>query len=81
MKLLSLSLVAVALLGCTHTVVETPALKVRRVSFLQKVEIPRLSIGTNGVVTLSGYKTDGGTEAAAAVVSAAVAAAMKSVAP
>ena len=67
--------------GCTITHVETAQMKIRRVSFLQKVEIPQLKISTNGAVQLQGYANDGGSEAAALITAAAVSAAMKSVAP
>ena len=72
-----LGLLGLAALGCTSTTIETPTLKLRRLSFLQRVEIPKLTMATNGAVTLQGYKTDGGSDAAAAIVSAAVSAALK----
>jgi hypothetical protein len=39
----------------------------QRTSFLQEVQIMRVSIGTNGTAALEGYKTDGGTAAAAII--------------
>lgn len=67
--------------GCTLTRIQTPQLTLRRFSFLQRVEIPRVEMNTNGMITMTGYKNDGGNEAAAGIISAAVTAAIKSVAP
>lgn len=52
-----------------------------RISFLQRVEIPSLTVKTNGEIVLSGYTNSGGTEALSAVTQAAVSAAIKSVKP
>ena len=68
----------VALCGCTRTKVATPFWTMERSSFLQRVEVPQLTIATNGTATLSGYKNDGGNEALASAVSAAVSAAINS---
>ena len=62
-----LTLILSALCGCTTTTVETPLWSLHRSSFLQRLEIPEVSIGTNGTATLKGYKTDGGGDAAAAI--------------
>ena len=78
----TLLLIAAALLcGCTSTKVSTPFWTMERRSFLQRVEVPQLTISTNGTATLSGYKNDGGNEALGVAVSAAVAAAIKSAKP
>lgn len=67
--------------GCTQTVVTTPTWTLRRTSVLQRMEVPLVRVATNGTVTLRGYRTDGGADAAATVAAAAVNAAIKSVAP
>lgn len=67
--------------GCTVTKIKTEKWELRRTSFLQRLEIPSVTIAPDGTAVLTGYKTDGGTEAAAAITAAAVAAAMKSVTP
>lgn len=76
---------AVALLclvtGCTSTKVSTPFWSMERQSFLQRVEVPQLTISTNGTATLSGYRNDGGNEALGVAVGAAVAAAVKAAKP
>jgi len=72
---------AVGLAGCTTTSVKTEQWELRRTSFLQKLEIPSVTIAPDGTAVMTGYKTDGGSEAAAAITSAAVSAAIKSAAP
>jgi len=70
--------------GCTFTKVSRKpdgSWAIRRVSFLQKVEIPEVEIGTNGTTLLRGYRSDGGNQAAAAVTEAAVTAAIKGMKP
>lgn len=66
-KLLALAVVAVALnTGCTFTDIGTTAdggWNLNRKSIFQRVEIPEVSITTNGVVSMKGYKNDGGNEA------------------
>lgn len=74
-------LLLLSLCGCTITVVKTPQWTLRRVSFLQRIEMPLVQVSTNGTVTLKGYATDGGIDAAAKVTEAAVSAAIKSVKP
>ena len=64
------------LTGCTSTTVTTPAFTVKRTSFLQRLEMADVSLSTNGTASMKGYKTDGGNEAAAAIVGAAVGAAV-----
>lgn len=53
----------------------------KRLSFLQRVELGEVKVGTDGTITVKGYKNDGGNEALAAAVSAAVSAAVKSATP
>lgn len=66
----------------TTTNVVTPTTwTVRRTSVLQRMDIPLLQIRADGTVTLQGYRTDGGADAAATVAAAAVSAAIKSVKP
>lgn len=73
--------VLVVFSGCTVTKIKTPGWELNRTSFLQKVEIPRVTVGPDGTATLEGYKNDGGNDAVAAITAAAVSAAIKSVAP
>lgn len=56
-----------ALCSCTSTNVQTPTITLKRVSFMQKVAIPELTIATNGTATLQGYSNDGGAAAMAEV--------------
>lgn len=71
-----LSVLAAALTGCTVTHVKTPNFELSRTSILQKLEFGEVSYSTNGAA-LKGYKTDGGNEAAARIVQAAVEGAVK----
>lgn len=52
--------------GCTTTDIDTPTWKLHRISFMQKLEIPKVTIGTNGA-TLEGYKNDGGSDGVAKI--------------
>lgn len=63
--------------GCTTTNITTDRWSMKRKSFLQRLEIPEVRVETNGTVTLKGYRNDGGNEALAGAISAAVSAAMK----
>ena len=67
---------ALTLCGCTVTRVQTPNFELSRTSILQRLEFGEVSYTTNGA-TLKGYKTDGGNEAAAAMLGAAVKAAVE----
>lgn len=80
-KSLVVGLAVTLLTGCTTTVVETPYWSLNRKSFMQKIEIPDLSISTNGTAHLRGYMTDGGNQALAIAIDAAVTAAMKGAKP
>ena len=73
---LSIAVLALSLCGCTVTRVKTPNFELSRTSILQKLEFGEVSYTTNGA-TLKGYKTDGGNEAAARIVQAAVAGAVQ----
>lgn len=72
---------AVLLSGCTSTHVKTDTWELKRTSFLQKIEIPAVEIAPDGTTKLAGYTTDGGSEATAAIVNAAVSAAVKAAIP
>lgn len=78
-------IVLAACLGCTRTEVTmhpgTRVWTLKRSSFLQRVEIPKVTFTPDGSASLSGYKNDGGNEALAAAVSAAVTAAVQSATP
>lgn len=60
-----LMLLPLLLAGCTMTEVSTSTWSLRRVSFLQRVDIPDVTIATNGMASMRGYRTDGGNEALA----------------
>ena len=63
-KLITMAaLAALITSGCTSTNIDAQTFKLKRISVLQRLEIPEASIGTNGTVMLKGYKTDGGNEA------------------
>lgn len=82
-KIMSLfaGVVLLLLAGCTTTAVKTEQWELKRTSFLQKLDIPSVSIAPDGTATLTGYKTDGGSEAVAVITAAAVSAAIKSATP
>lgn len=58
--------------GCTQTVVTTEHWSIKRISVLQRAEIPSVIIATNGQAELHGYKTDGGAEVIGTAVGTAV---------
>lgn len=74
-------LLIILLMGCTVTDLTTEKWHIHRVSFLQRMEIPEVTIETNGTAILKGYKSDGGSDVAAAVTRAAVSEALKSAKP
>ena len=80
LRITSLAL-ALALLssGCTSTQLIEGNFK--RISFLQRVELGEVKVGTDGTITVKGYRNDGGNEAMAAAVAAGVAAGLKAVKP
>lgn len=68
--------------GCTQTeFVGQNGVRLKRTSFLQRNEIGLVEVKPNGTATMKGYKNDGGNEAVAAAVRAAIEAAAASVAP
>ncbi len=74
-------LAALALCGCTVTEIQSDTWTMKRRSFLQRMDIAEVTVGTNGMATLRGYKNDGGNEAAANITAAAVSAAVKAMKP
>lgn len=66
--------------GCTTTKY-SPDTGFERTSFLQKTDISEARISRDGTVTLKGYKNDGGNEAIAAAVRAAVEGAIAGASP
>jgi len=78
---LLLAVAAVLATGCTVTKFKSGNWSLERTSILQRVELGKVTIGTNGTASLSGYDNDGGNEAAAAITAAAVSAAVKSMKP
>jgi len=77
----TLVIVFILATGCTSTQLTTEHWSLKRTSFLQRMDIPEVSITPDGTATLKGYKTDGGSDIAAAVTAAAVSAAIKSTVP
>ena len=76
-------IVLLSIVGCTRTEFSRTApgaWKLKRSSFLQKLEIPDLAISSNNV-TMKGYANDGGNQALGIAVSAAVEAAVKGAKP
>lgn len=70
------------LCGCTQTeFTGQNGVKLKRTSFLQRNEIGLVEVRKDGTATMKGYKNDGGNEAVAAAVRAAIEAAASSVAP
>lgn len=67
--------------GCTITRLDPETRKFARWSILQRIEFREIVVGANGTVTIKGYQTDGGNDAAAQITAAAVAAAVKSMKP
>ncbi|GEM_PF-7131009 len=65
--------------GCTSTKVSVEGGRwtMSRWSVLQKLDIPSISIFTNGMIELKGYANDGGNDALKNVIDAAVSAAVK----
>ena len=71
------------LCGCTVTRLESReggGFTFRRVSVMQRTEVPKVSFGADGktVVSLEGYQNDGGAAIVGAAVEKAVSAAIKS---
>jgi ABC-type transporter Mla maintaining outer membrane lipid asymmetry permease subunit MlaE len=62
MRIVAVLFMVLLITGCTMTKVTTDYWSVSRISFFQQVEIPTLKVSTNGVVQMTGYKSDGGEE-------------------
>lgn len=78
MKRIAIAALAVALLaGCTQTRVTTPTWSLTRTSVLQRTEVPRITVLTDGSIEVEGYSNDGGGAAMKAIGEAAVGAAIK----
>ena len=80
MKIIALLLLILAG-GCTITRLDPETRKFSRWSILQRIEFREIVVGTNGTVTIKGYQTDGGNDAAAQITAAAVSAAVKGMKP
>lgn len=76
-----LPIAAVILCGCTVTEFSPDTRSFKRTSFLQRAEFGKLVVKPDGSVTLEGYKNDGGNEALAAAVRAAVEGAIAGASP
>lgn len=74
-----MALAAALCAGCTSTKVTVEGGKwtMDRRSFLQRLDIPHVTVATNGTAELTGYVNDGGNEALANIIKAAVEAAVK----
>lgn len=80
MKRLILWLILVAAAGCTRTEFTAEG-GFKRSSFLQRIEFGEVTVRPDGSITLKGYRSDGGNEALAVAVTAAVTAAVESAKP
>jgi hypothetical protein len=70
--------VAVMMLaGCTQTRITTPTWSMERVTFLQRTDVPKITVLDDGSIEVEGYSNDGGNGAIAAAVGAAVKAAVR----
>jgi hypothetical protein len=67
-----LLILALCTAGCTVTEFQPETRNFKRTSFLQRAEFGRLVVKPDGSISLEGYKNDGGNEALAAAVKAAV---------
>lgn len=77
MKTVLLIAAAVAVSGCTQTKIKTPTWSLTRVSFLQRTEVPQITVLTDGSIEVQGYSNDGGNAAIGAIVEAAIRGATK----
>ena len=78
MKRIAIAALAVAFLeGCTQTRITTPKWSLTRTSFLQRVDVPRITVLTDGSIEVEGYSNDGGNAAMKAIGEAAIGAAIK----
>ena len=65
------------LAGCTQTRITTPTWSLTRTSVLQSTAVPKITVLNDGSIEVEGYSNDGGNQAMAAIVTAAVQAAVK----
>ena len=65
------------LAGCTQTRITTPTWSMERVTFLQRTDVPKITVLDDGSIEVEGYSNDGGNGAIAAAVEAAVKAAVR----
>jgi len=63
--------------GCTNTRIVTPTWSLTRTSVLQSTAVPKITVLNDGSIEVEGYSNDGGNQAVAAIVTAAVKAAVK----
>jgi hypothetical protein len=63
--------------GCTNTRIVTPTWSLTRTSILQSTAVPKITVLNDGSIEVEGYSNDGGNQAMAAIVTAAVTAAVK----
>lgn len=68
---------AMMLAGCTQTRIKTPTWSMERVTWLQRTDVPKITVLDDGSIEVEGYSNDGGNGAIAAAVEAAVKAAGK----
>ena len=74
----SVVVIAVMMLaGCTQTKIQTPTWSMERVTFLQRTDVPKITVLDDGSIEVEGYSNDGGNGAIAAAVGAAVKAAVR----
>jgi hypothetical protein len=63
--------------GCTQTKITTPTWSMKRVTFLQRTDVPKITVLDDGSIEVEGYSNDGGNGAISAAVEAAVRGAVK----
>ena len=55
------------LAGCTQTKIKTPTWSMERVTFLQRTDVPKITVLDDGSIEVEGYSNDGGNGAIAAL--------------
>jgi hypothetical protein len=63
--------------GCTQTKIQTQTWSMERVTFLQRTDVPKITVLDDGSIEVEGYSNDGGNQAMQAIVTAAVKAAVR----
>jgi hypothetical protein len=58
---------AMMLAGCTQTKIQTPTWSMERVTFLQRTDVPKITVLDDGSIEVEGYSNDGGNGAIAAL--------------